>query len=505
VSALCLCLTARTLDGSMRQLERYRAFIDMAELRLDLIDPVERENAHRFSSRANVPLILTLRLPEDGGEWGKRGESEEERKRLFIHLLESGGWAYIDLEHNRPLDEVVSVARDAETVVIRSVHDFEGTLLSSPVSRISGLLKSLAENDCIPKLAALCMGSRQLLTLARAALALESLENKVVLGMGEFGTPSRILAHRLGSCWTYASPMKNQNEANDEPLAAPGQLNPEILETLYRYRSIDKETPLYAVAGNPVAQSRSPAIHNHWLIESALAGSYLPIRCDDLAALIETCDIWGIQGLSVTLPHKKKAFSLCDYSDPLARRIGAANTMLRGGDGWRARNTDAAGFLSSLPKALRLNDVSELNGMRALVIGGGGAARAAAHALADAGTRLVILNRTESKARILAKETGGIGGPLSADSYPLIRDGVHLAVQTTSLGMRPYEGVDPIPWWKFDGCSLVYDMVYEPIETALLARARAAGIHTMNGLEMLRAQAALQFELFTGMKAPTVD
>jgi len=486
----------------MRQLERYREFIDMAELRLDLVDPMERENAHMLSARAGIPLILTIRLIEDGGEWGRRGESEEERKSLFMRLLEQGGWAYVDLEHNCPLDDIVSAARNAGTIAIRSVHDFEGTLLSSPVAHISGLLRSLAEADCVPKLAALCISSRQLLTLARTAVALESLENKVVLGMGEFGTPSRILAHRLGSCWTYASPMKNKNDPNGGPPAAPGQLSPELLETLYRYSSIDKETPLYAVVGNPVAQSRSPAVHNHWLMKSALAGSYLPIRCDDMAALLETCDLWGIRGLSVTLPHKKKALSLCDYSDTLARRIGAANTMLRSGDGWRARNTDAAGFLSTLPKALGLGDVSDLKGKRALLIGAGGAGRAAAHALADAGMHLVILNRTESKARILAKETGGIGGSLSADSYPLIRDGVHLAVQSTNLGMQPNEGVDPIPWWEFDHCSLVYDMVYEPSETAFLIRARAAGIRTMNGLEMLRAQAALQFELFTGIRAP---
>jgi 3-dehydroquinate dehydratase/shikimate dehydrogenase len=472
----------------------------MAEVRLDLADPAERPGFDKLPALARVPLILTLRLPPDGGRWGKSGETEKEREAMMVRLLESGGWAYVDLEYDRPLDRVVSAARKAGTAVIRSIHDFSGKLLEHPPARLAGMIRDLAADGYIAKAAALCRGSRQLLTLARAALATESVDKKVLLGMGDFGTPSRILAQRLGSLWTYASVPENGNA----PQAAPGQLDPEVLKSLYRFRSIARGTPLFAVAGDPVAQSRSPFIHNSWLKDSGLPGTYLPVRTDDLGALLEICDIWGISGLSVTVPHKERALAISDCSGTLERKIGAANTLLRAGDGWRARNTDAPGFMACLPDALGLADISGLKGLRALIIGAGGAARAAAHALSDAGVKLVILNRSESRARILAGETGGEWGPLSADSYPLIRNGVDIAVQTTSVGMHPNEGQDPIPWWNFEGCSLVFDMIYKPAVTILLARARDAGVNTMNGSAMLEEQARIQFELFTGRPAPVV-
>jgi len=500
VSSLCLCLTAPTYDGVLAQLERYRSYIDMAEMRLDLLNPSERLKAIDLPDRAGIPLILTIRLPEDGGHWGTNGETDDDRTELFLSLLDSGAWAYIDLEHERiKADADLSAsAAAAGTRIIRSMHDFDGTLLELPVADLAGMIRGMAEGGSIPKLAARCTGSRQLLTLARAAIATESAGEKVILGMDEYGTPSRILAERFGSVWTYASALGGPGEA---PAAAPGQLDPRTLESLYRFSEINESTPLYAVVGNPIAHSRCPIIHNRWLREAGLKGTYLPIRSDDLAAFLETCDIWGLRGLSVTVPHKEKALSLCDYSGYLARRIGAANTLVRAGDGWRARNTDAAGFLEPLPAAMGLNSVEELKGKKALIFGAGGAARAAVHALVDAGMKLVILNRTIGKARGLAEETGQTWGPLTDEALPLVEGGVDLAVQTTSVGMHPNENTDPAPWWNPRECSLLYDMIYEPAETIFLARARSAGVKTLNGFGMLEAQARLQFELFTGRQA----
>ena len=499
MSSLCLCLTAPTYDGVLNQLERYRSNIDMAEMRLDLLNPSERLKALDLPERAGIPLILTIRLPDDGGLWGKYGETENDRDRLFIKLLESGAWTYIDLEHDRLMADVAVAADAGGTKIIRSMHDFDGTLLDLPVSDLAGMIRRMAEGGSIPKLATRCTGSRQLLTLARTALATESVGAKVILGMDEYGTPSRILADRFGSVWTYASALGGPGEA---PAAAPGQLDPKTLESLYGFSDINKSTPLYAVVGDPIAHSLSPILHNGWLRGTGLKGTYLPIRADDIAALLETCDIWGLRGLSVTVPHKEKALALCDYSGYPARRIGAANTLLRAGDGWRARNTDAAGFLEPLPDAMGLGSVEELQGKNALIIGAGGAARAAVYALIDAGMKLVILNRTIDKARRLAEETGQAWGPLSDEALPLLEDGIDLIVQTTSVGMHPNENADPVPWLNPRECSLVYDMIYEPVETVLLARARSEGVRTLNGSGMLEAQARLQFEMFTGIQAP---
>ena len=482
------------MKGNLELIGRYRPYFDMVELRLDLLKPSERSLAADLPEQAGVPTILSARLPRDGGNWETDPSSEAARETVLVQLLESGGWAFVDLEADLVLADVEEAARASGTRIIRSKHDFSSTLLQAPISTLVQLVRSMGEGGAVPKLAVSCENSRQLLALTRAAIALEDVREKILLGMNEYGSPSRILADRLGSLWTYSSAM----DEGSGPPAAPGQLDPKTLQELYRYRDIDARTPLYGVIGNPIAHSRSPLIHNQWLQDSGLPGCYLPIRSDDAAATLETCDILGIRGLSVTVPHKETALRLCDYSGYLARRIGAANTLLRAGDGWRARNTDAAGFLAPLPAALGVSGQESLKGMRALIIGAGGAARAAVYALSDAGMSLVILNRTLSKAEALAGEVGAVAGRLEESSRSLLSAGIDVVIQTTTVGMHPDVEADPIPWFDFRGTRLVYDMIYEPRETRLLARARSCGLETLNGLAMLDAQARLQFELFTG-------
>ena len=497
MSSLCLCLTAPTFEGAVDQLESNRRYIDMAELRLDLLNPEERIKALDLPAIAGLPLILTIRLPQDGGNWGKNGETDLERIALFQRMLEEGGWEWVDLEYDNPMPKIEAAAHSSGVKIIRSIHDFQGALLNRPVSELSRIIHSIADTGAIAKVAAMCNGSRQLLNLTRTAQAAEDIEDKILLGMGEYGAPSRILADRFGSLWTYASEV---DETGRLKSAAPGQLDPKTLSTLYRFQEINAQTALYGVTGNPIAHSQSPVLHNHWLQAAKLNGTYLPILSDDLSALLETCDIWGLKGLSVTVPHKEQALMLAEDVDVAARKIAAANTLLRVEHGWMALNTDAPGFLKPLPEAMNLASMDELKGKKALIIGAGGAAKAAVHALSDAGMELIILNRTGEKARKLAAETSQKWGPLSPQALPLLENGVDLAVQTTTVGMSPKKDEDPIPWWNPAGCSLVYDMIYEPEETVFLARARKERVKTMNGSGMLEAQARLQFELFTGMK-----
>jgi len=494
VSLLCLCLTSSRFEDNTAQLERYRTYIDMAELRIDLLRPEDRNKIVELPERFGIPFILTIRLPEDGGSWGLNGETEYERTALFEFLLESGGWTYVDLEFNRPMESVLAAAASSGVEVIRSIHDFQGTLLNQPLSEISETVRKIADRGAIPKLAAVCTGSRQLLTLAQVSSAVEGVEKKILLGMDDFGIPSRILAERFGSLWTYSSAVGGPGKPVS---AAPGQLDPKTLSELYSFRDIDASTALYGVTGNPIAHSRSPEFHNRWLQKSGLNGVYIPILSDDISLLADTCDILGITGLSVTVPYKQKALEFSSSAGSAAESIGAANTLIRNDKGWKALNTDAEGFMKSLIHAMNLESVKDLKGKTALIIGAGGAARAAVHALYRAGMNLVILNRTVEKARRLAEESGQQWGSLSEDSKPLLEEGVDLAVQTTTVGMYP-DCLNPIPWWNPGGCSLVYDMIYEPEETALLALSRAAGVITMNGLGMLEAQGRIQFELFTG-------
>jgi len=486
-------LDAPDVEGAILQVEGNRQYIDLAELRIDLLRPSERVKAAELPNRLQIPLILTIRLAEDGGRWGIDGESEAERIDLFLKLLESASWSFVDLEGNHPLPEVRRVAEALGTKIIRSVHDFSDNLLCGPVPDLANLIFWLGAEGDIPKIAASCADSSALLNFARAAIATEALERKILIAMGEYGAPSRILSQRHGSLWTYATLAKGANPRL-------GQLQPETLERVYRFRKIDRATPLYAVLGNPIAHSKSPAIHNRWLQELEMEGTYIPIRTDKLSTTMEICDIWGISGLSVTTPHKERALALADSAGDLARKIGSANTLIRNPGAWRAENTDAEGFLQPLKEVM--GSEGGLFGKKALIIGAGGSARSVVHVLSNAGMKLIILNRNIERAKTLAKEFKAEWGPLDERALLKLTSGIFLAVQTTSLGMPPNEKIDPVPWWNPVGCSFVYDVVYE--STPFLRKARKAGCKTISGIEMFKFQAQLQFQLFTGHAAPAM-
>ena len=483
MSSLCLVLTGIDIESAVSQAESCVGQIDMIELNIDRLAPEHRCDAVSLPNRLSktfgtgFPLILSSSLVEDG------------REQLLSSLIRSKAWSYLDLEWNKHLPAVLRTAQNAGMRIIRSRVEKTSALLDRPLAEIALSLREMAApidgTASIPRLEVPCDNSRQLLTLARLAAALSDIPEKLIAAAGPisgFGGPTLVLAERFGSLWTYVS--------------GPKQLPPKM----YRFRDILPTTPVYGVTGNPIAHSRSPELHNGWLKTSKLPGTYLPLRSDNLAALLETCDLLGISGLSVTVPHKKTALKLSEYAEPLAQKIGAANTLIRAGDGWRARNTDAAGFLIPLLNALNLTNPEELKGKKVLIIGAGGAAKAVVHSLT--GTHMVLLNRTLDKAEKLAASTENCAaGPLSPDSLPLINN-VDIVVQTTSVGMHPDTEADPIPWWNPKGCTLVYDLVYNPEETVLLKRAKAAGTATLNGTAMLRAQAALQFEYFTGFKPP---
>lgn len=479
-----LCLSLESLKGAGRKLESAAA--DLAEVRVDLLSCEERQAISPESLKSAdgkaIPTILAIRRTEDGGHWGTDGETETERVELFQSLLASGHWGWVDMEYHRRPQRVIEAAAKADTKVILSINDSSGASLNQPVRELAALMQSIHAEGAIPKLALRCESSRQLLTLARLALALEDMPEKLLIGLGEYGTASVILAEKFGSLWIYT--------------ALNGKLNPQKLNELYRFQEISQSTPIYALTGNPITHSRSPGLHNGWLRTAGLPGCYIPIQSDDVGALLETCDILGITGLSVTVPHKEAALRHCDTAEPLARRIGAVNTLIRGEEGWRAHNTDARGFMEALLEALEVNRADYLNGKKVLIIGAGGAAKAAVYSLAKTGCRLVILNRTLEKAEAMAKVVGGVYGTLSPESEPLCRD-TEIAVQTTSVGMAPNSGSDPLPWWNPVGCRLVFDIIYNPAETVLMRRSSAARVKTVNGYTMLVKQAALQFKMFT--------
>jgi shikimate dehydrogenase len=269
--------------------------------------------------------------------------------------------------------------------------------------------------------------------------------------------------------------------------------------------------PFAEVIGDPIAQSKSPAIHGFWLEKLGIAADYRPchVRPEELAdylAARRADPLW--RGCNVTMPHKQAVMPLLDRIDPPADSIGAVNTILPLGDGALAgTNTDAAGFLEPLAA-----DLAETHYYRmARIIGTGGAARAIIAALADKGFTLVVAGRDPGKARALLDELAPRGEHHAIDLAHFAtptefafddREGcLDLVINASLLGMQ---GQPPLAfdWSHAPPGSIAYDIVTAPRDTPLLQAARAAGNRTIDGLSMLIGQAAVAFERFFGQPAP---
>lgn len=249
----------------------------------------------------------------------------------------------------------------------------------------------------------------------------------------------------------------------------------------------------YAVLGDPVAQSMSPAMHDQWFKENGLNASYIPIHASDLKAAVDSLRVLGCSGFNVTVPHKQAVIPLLDGIDEAAERMNAVNTVYYDEENRLiGTNTDGFGFVRSLP---------ETAAGKALIIGAGGAARGIAFALKDAGWQICITNRTEQKAQQLAEE-------LAADSCTLAAAEARLAefpliVQTTTVGMNFASGGMPVNPANIQAGTIVADIIYNPLETEFLRAAKAKGAVTVNGVGMFVHQGALAFEKWTGINPDT--
>ena len=265
------------------------------------------------------------------------------------------------------------------------------------------------------------------------------------------------------------------------------------------------------VIGDPIAQSKSPIIHRFWLEKLGLAGDYrrahvMRERLAEYLAARRADSDW--LGCNVTIPHKQAVIPLLDRVAPLAAQIGAVNTIVREADGTLiGDNSDAPGFLEPLKGLLARPHYFRM----ARVLGTGGAARAIAHALAGEDFTVVVAGRDLAKAQALAAELSPderLAASLGQFAQPLVFDWgerdaevLDLFVNATSLGMTGQPPLD-VDFSNVPPNAIVYDAVYAPLETPLLAEAKARGLRTIDGLEMLVGQAAIAFRLLFGAEAP---
>ena len=267
--------------------------------------------------------------------------------------------------------------------------------------------------------------------------------------------------------------------------------------------SISGSALLAGVIGWPITQSLSPALHGHWIAEHGIDGAYvpLPVRPEDFARVVDGLRRAGFRGANVTVPHKEAAFALADRHDAAARAIGAVNLLVFDESGLEGRNTDAAGLSAALIEALGPDQVK---GRPVAIWGAGGTARAAVYALAEMGAgEIRLFNRTASRAQTLASALASVVSARVSgagyDRWPEEAKDVALVVHTTSAGMKKAPSLE-LALDRLPDDAAVFDAVYNPLETELLAKARTRGLRTVDGLGMLMHQAVPAFEAFYGVR-----
>ncbi len=461
-ASLCLTVAAPTTAELRRQRDE-AAGADLIELRLDTVaDP---DVAGALAGRRR-PVIVTCRPTWEGGRFAG---SEDERRRLLREALTLGA-EYVDVEWRAGFDDLI--LQGGRRVVV-SLHDFAGVPrdLADQARAMrrtgAGIVKMAVRterlSDCLPLL----------------DIGQESRGDAVLIGMGEPGIATRVLAARFGSRWTYAGEQ-----------AQVGQLALGVLRDLYRFSRLTDTSDVYGLVGSPVSHSVSPAMHNAAFRAAGIDAVYLPLRAADADDFLTFAHALGVKGASVTIPFKVALFDRVDECDPVARRIGAINTVRVIDHRWVGGNTDAAAFLPPLRQRL------PLAGARVAVLGAGGAARAVAIALASSGAAITVHARNRRQAEDVAMTVSGRAGALPPEpgSWDVL-------VNCTPVGMHPHVEETPLRADQLTG-RCVYDLVYNPPMTRLLREAAQAGCQTIGGLEMLVGQAQEQFEWWTGTRPP---
>lgn len=474
---VCLSLTGRTLEENYSYVQQYRGSADFFELRVDTLKAIDPSSIIAFSRYVDRPMVLTCRRERDGGCYTR---TDRTRGNLLMKLLE-GNFSYLELEEDFRKYDIEQQCRKRGIEVIRSIIDTRG-IPGDLYSRIDHAHK----RGEIPKAAVTARSMSDVITVFNAEHQLSYIPKKIIIAMGDWGIPTRILYRRTGSWMTYASPASGN-------AAAPGHLSIDAMKGLYRCDHVSKKTRIYGVIGNPVMHTASPKIHNPALHELEIDGIYVPFLVDDVRDFFRLADMIGIRGFSVTVPHKQHVLPYLGSITREVKQIGSCNTVIWERECWKGINTDYYGFLKPV-----LDEIENEKIRTCIVIGAGGAARAVVWALRNYRCSVTIINRTAEKARRLAQETGSSWVPMEESGSLAEAD---LIVQTTSIGMAP-DTNDPLPSYRFTGRERVYELVYNPKVTPFLSRARDAGCRLTYGREMLIAQGTLQFESFTGRGYP---
>lgn len=474
MTPLCISLTERLTVDLIDRMSDLSGLADMFEIRGDLVTDLDLLTILRVRTK---PLIFTARASSEGGKM----KDDDPKRHAFLHEAVRRGYDYVDIEYRSGFFDLMT--EKAGKGLIVSFHDMTG-VPQDLETLYEGMCKAGADVVKIAVSPRSMTDVGRLMELVRRHAG--SKTPLVAIAMGPLGAITRIVGPKYGAPFVYASTGKGHE-------AAAGQIPAEEMDTLYGVKAIGPKTKVYGLVGGDVAWSLSPAMHNRGFSEIGLDAVFVPVQADSLAAFFQAFPHLGLSGFSVTRPYKVEMLGRMQAVDNTVAQCGSVNTVVVQDTGQlHGTSTDGLGVVTPLRKR------GDIRGKTVIILGAGGAARAAAVALEERGARVRILARNRERAVQVGAEIGCAAGDLNV----LLNTEWDILINATPVGGTSLAEQSLVPKALFKKGAMVLDMIYEPLETKLLREAAEAGCIVISGFEMLLAQAAAQFEVWTGSEAP---
>ena len=474
---ICIPIVGPTQHKSLEDIAAAEPLADMIELRLDLMSDFDLGT---LLSASTKPCIVTNRTKREGGQFSG---SEEERIGLLKQAVAAGA-DYVDIETSTPKELLKPfLESDHQSKVILSYHNFTDT--PEEIGHLYDLMCAMPAD--ILKIVTYARDITDNLALFELLHRSKKDDKKLIaLCMGEKGEASRILSPLLGGFLTFGS-LETGKET------APGQITGATLKNIYRVCDKRDSFKIFGVIGNPVYKSMGYLIHNRAFKETGSTDIYVPFLVDNVEKFFKGFSPY-FEGLSVTMPFKEDIMAEMDEIEETAKKIGAVNTVVRDGKSWKGYNTDCMGALQALEKHV------DLKNKNVLIVGAGGTAKAIGYGVYEKGAKITVTyNRDKEKGIRLGSELKA----KVVSIQDVDKEEIDVLINCSPVGMSPNLEETPVPSRCLRKGMIVFDSVYNPIETRLIREARVSGCVTISGVELFVNQAVGQFELWTGQKAPT--
>ncbi|MBT4260797.1 MAG: shikimate dehydrogenase [Nitrospina sp.] len=473
---ICIPIVGPIQKKSLEDIAAAEPLADFLELRLDLMSDYDLEALLAASTK---PCIVTNRTKREGGQFSG---SEEDRIEILKQAIAAGA-EYVDIETSTPKQLLKPfLESERKSKVILSYHNFTDT--PEEIGHLYELMCAMPAD--ILKIVTYAREINNNLALFELLRRSKKDDKKLIaLCMGEKGEVSRILSPLLGGFLTFGS-LETGKET------APGQITSSKLRDIYRVCDKRDSFKIYGVIGNPVYKSMGYLIHNRAFKEIGSNDIYIPFLVDNVEKFFKEFSPY-LEGLSVTMPFKEDIISMMDEIDEMAIKIGAVNTVVREGKGWKGYNTDCMGALKAIEKHV------DLKNKNVLIIGAGGTAKAIGQGVYEKGAKITVTyNRDKEKGIQLGRELEA----KVVSIQEIDNEEIDVLINCSPVGMSPNLEETPISSRCLRKGMVVFDSVYNPLETRLIREAKVAGCVTISGVELFVNQAVGQFELWTRQKAP---